>query len=44
MIAATIAPRFVQPTQTYQLDNATYPAVQAGSEPVDLSLKLEPLA
>ncbi|QBE65924.1 pectinesterase family protein [Pseudoduganella lutea] len=39
-IAATIAPRFVQPTQTYQLDNATYPAVQAGSEPVDLSLKL----
>ncbi|GGY43632.1 pectinesterase family protein [Pseudoduganella albidiflava] len=39
-IDATIAPRFVQPTQTYPLDNATWPAAQADSEPVDLSLKL----
>jgi pectate lyase len=39
-IAATIAPRFVQPTQTYPLDNATWPSAQAAAEPVDVSLKL----
>ncbi|WP_338763057.1 pectinesterase family protein [Massilia sp. METH4] len=39
-IAATIAPRFVQPTQTYPLDNAAYPAARAEAQPVDVSLKL----
>ena len=39
-IAATIAPRFVQPTQTYPIGQATYPAVQADAEPVDLALRL----
>ncbi len=39
-IAATIAPRFVQPTQAYPLGNATYPAAHADAEPVDMSLRL----
>ena len=39
-IDATIAPRFAQPTQTYPLDNATYPAAHADAEPVDLPLRL----
>ncbi|MBB3224976.1 pectinesterase family protein [Pseudoduganella umbonata] len=39
-IDATIAPQFVQPAQTYTLDNAAYPAALADAEPVDVSLKL----
>lgn len=39
-IAATIAPRFTQPTQVYPLDRATLPAAQAQDQPLDLSLKL----
>ncbi|HEX8601572.1 MAG TPA: hypothetical protein VF774_02930, partial [Pseudoduganella sp.] len=39
-IAATIAPRFVQPTQAYPLGNATYPAAQADAQPVDVTLRL----
>lgn len=39
-IAATIAPRFVQPTQTYALQSATAPAPLAAAEPVDVALKL----
>jgi pectate lyase/pectin methylesterase-like acyl-CoA thioesterase len=39
-IDATIAPRFAQPTQTYPLDHATYPAVLADAEPVDAPLRL----
>ncbi|MFL6675208.1 MAG: pectinesterase family protein [Massilia sp.] len=39
-IAATIAPQFVQPTQTYRLDGATYPSAQSGDEYVDARLKL----
>jgi hypothetical protein len=39
-IAATIAPQFIQPTQTYTLAGVTYPAAQGGAEYVDASLKL----
>lgn len=39
-IAATISPQFIQPTTTYALEGATYPAAQASAEYVDASLKL----
>ncbi|MES2152462.1 MAG: pectinesterase family protein [Pseudomonadota bacterium] len=39
-IAATINPQFIQPTQTYTLAGATYPAARAGAEYVDAALKL----
>ncbi|QGZ38205.1 pectate lyase [Pseudoduganella flava] len=39
-ITATIAPRFVQPTQTYQLEDAAYPSAQMEPAPVDVALKL----
>jgi pectate lyase len=39
-VTATILPQFVQPTQTYLLHNATYPAAASAGEPVDLSLRL----
>jgi pectate lyase len=39
-IAATIAPQFVQPTQTYALGGATLPAAHADGSHVDASLKL----
>ncbi|KQQ45858.1 hypothetical protein ASF61_19605 [Duganella sp. Leaf126] len=39
-IAATIAPRFVQPTHTYALAGAAWPAAHAVDQPVDVSLKL----
>lgn len=39
-IAATIAPRFVQPTQTYALAGAALPAAHADGTQVDASLKL----
>jgi pectate lyase len=39
-IAVTVVPGFVQPTQTYALERATYPAPQGGVEPVDTLLRL----
>ncbi|MET0264906.1 MAG: pectinesterase family protein, partial [Duganella sp.] len=39
-INATIGARFSQPTQTYALDRAVWPAAHAADEPVDTSLKL----
>jgi pectate lyase len=39
-IAATISPRFVQPSQTYPLAGATQPAAAAASAHIDTALKL----
>ena len=39
-VAATIAPQFIQPTQTYALGGVTYPAALAGAESIDVALKL----
>ena len=39
-IAATISPRFVQPSQAYPLNGATQPAAAAPSVHVDSALKL----
>ncbi|CAN7566427.1 pectinesterase family protein [Massilia sp. LjRoot122] len=39
-IAATIAPQFVQPTQVYAMQGASYPAPLEASAHVDTSLKL----
>jgi pectin methylesterase-like acyl-CoA thioesterase len=39
-IAATIGARFVQPGQTYPLQGASVPAVQAGAVNIDTALKL----
>ena len=39
-IAATIAPQFVQPTQVYAMDGASFPAPLEGSVHVDTALKL----
>jgi hypothetical protein len=39
-ITATIAPQFIQPTQTYVLAGVSYPAAQGTDEYVDASLKL----
>jgi pectate lyase len=39
-IAATIAPQFIQPTQTYVLTGVSYPAAHGADEYVDATLKL----
>ncbi len=39
-ITATIAPQFIQPTQTYLLNGATSPAAAATGETIDTQLKL----
>ncbi|MTV36795.1 pectinesterase family protein [Duganella radicis] len=39
-IAATIAPQFIQPTQTYALNGVTLPAAHGDATQVDASLKL----
>ena len=39
-ITASISPQFIQPTQTYLLNNATWPAAAATNESVDAPLKL----
>jgi pectate lyase len=39
-ITATITPQFIQPTQTYLLDGAAFPAATATGENIDSSLKL----
>ncbi|MFP5392313.1 MAG: hypothetical protein ACLGI6_12345, partial [Gammaproteobacteria bacterium] len=39
-IAATIAPQFVQPSQTYLLNGAAFPAAASSEQPIDASLKL----
>ncbi|WUR10988.1 pectinesterase family protein [[Empedobacter] haloabium] len=39
-IVVSVAPGFEQPTQTYGLERATYPAPAGGVEPVDTPLRL----
>jgi pectate lyase len=39
-IAVTVAPQFVQPTQTYPLQGAAYPAAGSSAGQVDASLRL----
>ena len=39
-ISATITPRFVQPSQLYQLNGASFPAASAANEYIDTALKL----
>ena len=39
-ITASISPQFIQPTQTYLLNNATWPAAASTNENVDAQLKL----